>query len=275
MAHRKISTTKNYRLFQRHSSENRPTDMKKHKRLLESMKLYSFLPEFPIVVMRDDAGNMIVKDGQHRLMIAETLGLPVHYVEAETDFDVAIVNSAGKPWVLRDYAQKFAANGLDDYAEGLRFADQHGLPVGTAFSLLAGTTTFTNCQDAFTKGDWRIKDLDWANAVAAVYAPLVKMNAAVRNARFIEACMGACRVKEFKPARLVANAERCREKLQAYSTREAYLDMLEAIYNFGRKELLGLKAAANMAMRSRNATLAAKAAKATKATPPPAAARVA
>jgi hypothetical protein len=272
VSHRKISVTKNYRLFERHSTENRPTDLKKHKKLLESMKLYGFLSEFPVIVIRDKAGNMIVKDGQHRLMIAEMLGLPVYYIEAETDFDIAIVNSTSKVWVLRDYAEKFAANGLTDYAEGLQFAGQHGLPIGTTFALLAGTTTFGNCQDAFVSGEWRVKDLDWANDVASIYGPLVKMNADVRNARFIEACMSVCRVKEFKPARLIANSQRCREKLQAYSTREAYLDMLEAVYNFGRKDLLGLKAAANMAMKKRNACNAVKEAKAGKGKGPTAAA---
>ena len=46
---RKIMASKNYRLMQRHSGENRPVDLKKHKKLVESMKLYGFLPCFPIV----------------------------------------------------------------------------------------------------------------------------------------------------------------------------------------------------------------------------------
>lgn len=253
MSAKKIQSTKNYRLFERHSSENRPVDLKKHKKLVESMKLYGFLECFPVVINRNENGNMIVKDGQHRLMIAEMLGLPVHYVEDDKNFDVAIVNSTSKIWVLKDYAQKFASNGLSDYAEGINFAESHGLPIGTAFSLLSGTTTFANIQNAFVAGEWKVKDLAWANAVAGTYVPLVQMSSVLRNARFIEACMAVCRVKEFKPDRLIANAERCREKLVAYSTRDAYLDMLEAVYNFGRKELLGLKAAATMAMKKRNA----------------------
>lgn len=251
MASSKIQSTKNYRLFQRHSSENRPVNLKKHKKLIDSMKLYGFLKCFPVVVFRDGTGNLIVKDGQHRLMIAEMLGQPVHYIEDASDFDVAIVNSTAKTWVLRDYADKFAANGLEDYAEGIRFHESHGLPIGTAFALLSGTTTFSNVQDAFMAGEWKVKDQDWADAVAGIYAPMVKISSALRNARFVEACMAVCRVKEFKPSRMLANAERCRDRLLSYSTRDAYLDMMEAVYNFGRKELLGLKTAALMAMKSR------------------------
>jgi hypothetical protein len=252
MRSQKIQSTKDYRLFQRHGDENRPVDLGKHKKLVESMKLYGFLKSYPIVVYRGGNGILIVKDGQHRLTIAETLGLPIHYVEEEVDFDVAIVNSTAKVWTLRDYAAKFAANGISDYADGLGFASDHGLPIGRAFALLAGTTSFSNCQDEFISGKWRISDSRWANAVAAIYAPMVRINAAVRNDRFIEACMAVCRVEVFKAERLLRNAEtRCREKLQAYSTRDAYLGMIEEIYNFGRKDLVGLKLAALMAMKSR------------------------
>lgn len=250
---KKIQATKNYRLFGR-SDENRPFDMKKHRRLMESMKLYGFLQEFPIVCVRDSKGNLVVKDGQHRLAIAESLGIAVFWIEASKDWDVAVVNSTAKPWVVRDYAEKHAANGLSQYAEGLAFADQHHLTIGVAFSLLSGTTSFGNAQRQFIEGTFKIKDRKWADDVASVYTALTGLSPDrhFRNARLIEACMAVCRVPEFEPKRLIANAERCREKLVPYSNRESYLSMLEAVYNFGRTKLFGLKSAAEMAMRDRN-----------------------
>lgn len=253
MSGRKIQSTRNYALFVRHSNENRPFDERKHRKLKESMIRYGFLECFPIVCFRDKGGNLVIKDGQHRLAFAQELGLPVHWVEEKVDFDVAIVNSTAKVWVLRDYAAKYAANGNKSYEEGLAFAENHGLPIGTAFALLAGTTTFSNCQDTFLEGKWKVKDRAWAEAVACTYGPLVQMGPAMKNARFIEACMAVCRVDGFDRKRLIGGAERCREKLVAYSTRDAYLDMMEAVYNFGRKQLVGLKSAAMMAMKDRNA----------------------
>lgn len=252
MSAKKIQSTKNYNLFTRHEGENRTLDIKKHKKLLDSMKLYGFLPSFPIVCYRDKAGNLVLKDGQHRLAIAQALGLAVYWVEESIDFDVAVVNSTAKTWVLKDYAEKHAACGLGDYQKGLDFAAEHKIPVGTAFSLLAGTTSFTNCQNQFIDGTFKVKDQKWADAVAGIYRPLVLMNAALNNQRFIEACMGVCRVPSFESKRLIHNAERCREKLVPYSTKDAYLDMLETVYNFGRAKLVGLKAEAVMAMRERN-----------------------
>lgn len=254
----KIQVTKNYRLFHNNSGENRPVEMNKHKRLVDSMKLYGFLQEFPIVCTRDSKGNLVVKDGQHRLVVAETLQLPVYWVEASMNWDVAVVNSTAKPWILRDYAGRFAANGNENYQEGLDFAERHRIPIGPAFALLAGTTTFTNCHSSFIDGTFKVKDRAWADSVASIYSPLVSMSKSVSNARFLEACMAVCRVPEFDGKRLLQNAERCREKLVSYSTRDAYLEMLEHIYNFGRGKLFALKIAAISAMRDRNAATVKK-----------------
>lgn len=264
-ASQKISSTKNYRLFERHDSQNRPYDIDKHKKLEESMKMYGFLKCFPIVVRRNEKGQLIVKDGQHRLAIAEKLQQAVHFVEEQVDFDIAIVNSTARVWVLRDYARKHAANGLKQYQEGMDFAEGHTIPIGVAFALLAGTTTFGNVQSAFIDGTWKIKDRSWAESVAKTYGPLVKLEPAMKNSRLIEACMAACRVDGFDINRMIENASRCRDKLAAYATRDAYLEMMEEVYNYGRKHLLGLKAAAVMAMRERNATVVTKKAKERKA----------
>lgn len=255
---RKINATKDYRLFER-SADNRPFDPKRHKKLEASMKQYGFLPCFPIVCYRNADKHLIVKDGQHRLAIAESLGLPVYWVEEAIDFDIAVVNSTARVWVLRDYARKHAANGLQPYQHGLDFAELHGLPVGTAFALLAGTCSFNNVQSAFMDGTFKIKDKEWADRVATIYSSIVSMSSAVRNARFVEACMAVCRIPEFDPQRLIQNAKRCQEKLVSFSTRDAYLSLMEEIYNFGRKHMLGLKAAAIMAMRERNAVTSATA----------------
>lgn len=251
MSNRKIQATKNYRLFTR-SPENRPLDMQKHRKLLESMKTYGFLACFPLVVHRVN-GSLVVKDGQHRLAIAESLGLTVHWIEEKADFDVAVINCTSKIWQIRDYAQKFAANGNDAYRAGLDFAEQHSIPIGTAFALLSGSVAFGNIKDDYVAGTFKIKDLAWANAVAGIYGPMIHMSDALKNNRFIEACMAVCRVAEFDAKRLLHGAERCREKLVNYATRDAYLDMMEFIYNFNRSKLFALKIEAIKAMRERSA----------------------
>lgn len=252
----KIQSTRNYRMFTR-TAENRQTDIKKHKALVESMKKYGSLKEFPIVVLPAVNGARPVKDGQHRLTIAESLGLPVHWVEASCDWDVAVVNSTAKGWQLRDYAEKWAENGQTQYRDGLDFADRHHLNIGPAFCLLAGTTSLTNIIDDFRRGTFRITDRKWADQVALVYVRLASLTppgVRITTAPFIGACMAVCRVKDFDPERMAHKAERCREQLVPYGNREAYLTMMESIYNFGAKGIkqVPLKLLAEQAMTDRS-----------------------
>jgi hypothetical protein len=249
---RTIQATKNYRLFHRHVGENRPLEVAKRKDLIESMKRHGYLPCFPIVVSRDKNGRLIVKEGQHRLGVAEELGLAVHWVEEDTQFDVAEVNMCNRPWTLKDYAYRWSSEGKKDYGEGVAFADRHDITILMAFQLLAGTTTFANIKTAFKRGEFKVKDREWAEKVAQVYARFKVLSRDVRNMQFVQACMSVCRVPEFDIKRMLNSAEHCREKLVRFGTADAYLDMLEEIYNFRRGKLFPLKINARMAMRERN-----------------------
>jgi hypothetical protein len=248
----KIQATKNYRLFHRHEGENRPLEPNKRRKLKNSMKRYGFLECFPIVCYRDKSGNLIVKDGQHRLTLAEELGLTIHWVETSSDFDVAIVNSTVKGWTNKDYAHKHATNGIAAYQDILEFSERFKLAVSLSAMLLGGTTCFQNISGQFYEGTFKIKDRKWAESVAGLYAQMIHIGPALKNNHFLAACMAVCRVPEFEPKRLLGSAERCREKLVAYANREAYLDLLETVYNFGRSRLCALKMPALAAMRDRN-----------------------
>lgn len=253
MSTSKIRTTKNYSIFRR-SDDNRPTDLKKHRKLEESMKKYGFLRCFPVVVVRDQAGGLVVKDGQHRLQIASNLALPVHYVEEDVDFDVAVINCTPKGWTLHDYAAKHASNGKEAYQQGIDFARDHGVPVGIAFALLAGTVSFNNCQEAYLSGDFEVKDRAWAESVVAVYVGVTRISPALRKRPLLEACMAVCRVKGFDGKRLLLNVSRKPELLKNYGTREGFLQMLEDVYNHHAKPsgVFALKIEALKAMKARN-----------------------
>lgn len=249
---RSITITKNYKLFHL-SKENRELCPQRHKQLKKSMQQYGFLVSFPIVCVRNPEKKLVVKDGQHRLLFARELGLPVPYVIEQDDFDIAIINCTGKTWSPADYAQKFAANGLRDYERGLAFAERFKLPVTKAFTLLAGYTGYGNVMEDFKSGKFKVKDEDWACVVASTYNAMVGIEGRLKTARFLEACMAVCRVGEFDPGRLIKGAHKRRDKLASYSTRDAYLEMIEEVYNFGKRRLFPLKIAALQAMRERNA----------------------
>ena len=172
------------------------------------------------------------------------------------DYDIGTVNCTQEKWVVRDFAMMFASKGKTAYQVGLDFAAAHGLPIGTAFSLLAGTTNWSNVRSHFTNGTFKVRDGAWAAAVASIYVALVQVSPEMKGARLMEACMAVCRIASFDPTRLISGAKRCRDKMVAYPTRDAYLELLEVAYNYGRKQLFPLKNEAVMAMRARNAVTA-------------------
>ncbi len=252
MATRKISVTKNYAMFKR-GDDNRELNMAKHRKLEESMKRYGFLASYPISVHRNGDKLLIVKDGQHRLAFAETLGLPVYYVEEEVDFDVAAINCTSKAWNPVDFALKWIAAGKDDYQEVSEFAERHKLPLTMAASLLVGYASWSPIAPSFYSGSYKVKDRKWAHKVANIYSPMCSACPALRKQAFLQACIAICYVPEFEPERLLQNTERCREKLISYATRDAFLEMIEEVYNYGRSKMLDLRNKAVMAMRERRA----------------------
>lgn len=252
MAANKVQKTKNYRMFAR-SHDNRPLDIDKHRRLKSSMEKYGFLKSFPLSVTRNDKGGLYLKDGQHRLAVAESLDIPVWWLEETVDYNIAEINCTSKLWMFSDYIRTHAHNGMKDFQELLEFSEQHGIDMTSAASILSGNCGYSNIANSIKDGTYKIKDRTHASLVVSIYKPLLSFSKQVNKKRMMEACIAVSRVPDFSPQRLIDGAKRCQDKLGSFSTREAYLEAFEEIYNFGRKSLFGLKSASLMAMKERSA----------------------
>lgn len=256
----KISVTKNYRMFKL-ADDNRKLNLPKHRKLKASMQENGYFPWMPVICVRDGKGNLVVRDGQHRLAIAETLGLEVYWVEVSQDFDIAQLNSTSVVWNIRDYAETFAKNGKHAYIAMLEFADRHQVGVAVSAMLLGGTCTFSNCSKAFYDGEFKIKEQELAESVAELYSTIVRADKRLKTQRLLDALVAVSRVSGFSVKRLLTTVERCPDKLKQYASRDGFLEMLEDIYNHHQKTLVPLKINAIQAMRDRNPFTAKAAAK--------------
>lgn len=248
----KLQCTKNYRLFTR-SVDNRPLNLRKRRDLRSSMKAYGFIPSQAISVMRDKDKSLVVKDGQHRLALAEELGLPVYYVVDEVDWDVAAINNTPKTWSIADYAMKFSANGLKDYTELLEFCETHSVPHALAAAILNGSSSFSGgVSKMFKSGRFKIKDRPYAAMVVETYKGILEGSKEAANRPCLEACMAACRVESFDPDRLRHSAVSRRDEIVRFATRESYLKLFEDLYNFhrSRKNRIPLKFLAESAIEA-------------------------
>lgn len=245
-----IKVTHDYSIFET-SPDNRRVQAKKHKKLGASIKKNGVLPYWPIVVFRNGSGKMKILDGQHRLFFAEANHLPVYYIEADQEFNIAEINNTQKTWQLVDYVEVFIDQGKRDYREALEFSTTHHLCLGRAFAVLAGHTTISAVKDDVERGTYKIRDREYAERVASTYCPVVELERALRKDAFLDACMAACRVEDFSPSRLADGAKKCRSKLINYAERDGFLSMMEEIYNHNRRSLFPLRIKAIEVMRSR------------------------
>jgi hypothetical protein len=248
----RLRSTKDYGMFVQ-SRVNRPVNMAKHKALGESMENYGFLPMYPIHARPTAGGKYEIVDGQHRFAFAQKLGLPVWFVTGDENVNVADINKGQTPWHLKDYAMCFAEMGKKDYQEVLDFTEQYSIPISDAAALLSGTICHSNVRSDYLSGNFKVKTSEMAHRVASVYQAILAINSKVRNSRLLQAVYAVCYIPGFDVGRLTHNVRRCPEKLLKFSTREAYLVMLEDIYNYGRRNRESVKIPAENIMRERSA----------------------
>jgi hypothetical protein len=251
----KLTVTRNYDLF--FFSGNRPVVLESGKRRLlrKSMQRYGYIQGFPVLCRREN-GRLIVLDGQHRLTIAKELGLPVSYTvdcERDTPIEVHQINNTQKCWEPRDYVEVHAAAGKQDYKDILEFADRHGMPVAISAAILGDHGGGNNIRRSIADGSFKVRSRGSADRVANLFRELTKISRVVKSHLLIGALFAICQVEGMDDQRIIRGANRSPESLVKYGSKEAYLTMLEDLYNLGHsKNRVPLKFMAESAMRNRN-----------------------
>jgi len=258
----KLQATKNYSLF-RNDPDNRVVELQYRRDLIASMKKYGWVPSYPMHCTRRN-GKLCIHNGQHRFAIAQKLSLTVFYVVWESEAGIPELNNTQRTWKTRDYAMCFAAQGNAAYLELLEFCEQHRMSLTSGIALLAGQTIAhaqSSILDRFRNGRFAVNDRQMADRVAQLYVQLTRICPEIKTKNCLGALAAVIRIPNFDETRLIQGAARCPELLMKYATREAYLDMLERVYNYGRRRQDPLKIAAHNALRDRNPVNRKKAAK--------------
>jgi hypothetical protein len=135
------------------------------RKLIASLEEHNSLPFTPIKVN----SNMEVIDGQHRLMAARQLNLPIYYViEPDADLKtVQRVNANQRSWTPFDYLESFIAQGKKDYVRLLDFMDEYRLSLSISAMLLGDITSNALVHRLIKKGDFVISNFDKAEREAS------------------------------------------------------------------------------------------------------------
>lgn len=161
----KIEKTTNYGKF-KSIRGNREINRVHLNKLCNSILENNLLEANPIIVNE----KFQVLDGQHRLLAAEKLGLPIYYVltpnGAGSIAEVQMLNSNLRVWSMLNYLNSYVARGNSDYVELQNFTNNTGLSLGIAILLFSGAQskgrTGNNVINSFKDGTFQATFKDFA-----------------------------------------------------------------------------------------------------------------
>jgi len=254
MPNPKLQRTKDYSRFV-FAKGNRDVSINRlrpaHKALRESMKKYGWLPFEPIGVYPDGKGKLVITEGQHRFTFARELGLDVYYVIHEEQVDIAEINQCAATWTPSDYCKKWIHDGNSEYEEVIEIAEYHGIPITIAFSMLAGSASWQQAiKKRFESGAYKITNRKNAMRVFSIYKALCDINKSAKHSQMLRSIWACCLVPHFEETRLINTAKRRPEMLTRVGTLDAWLEIIQDIYNFGRSAKVPIKFEAQEAARN-------------------------
>jgi hypothetical protein len=257
MEHKSVNISNNYRTFKL-SIENRDIDLKKNKakKLRESLKKHGWIPSFPMTCYKNGSDQLVILDGQHRFAIARELGMPVKYVIVDQEFDISEINNTQDTWKLKDYLSRWQKDGKDEYFEIEEFMKIHpNVTLSMSISLLGGQNSAnTDLKNMYKEGKFKITAGARGKAylIANAFESIIEANKDAKHNNMLKALYKCFYVDSFDPQRLIEQCEKNPTMIQPYSKTEDWLDLLQEIYNHGKKSnRIPLRFQAEEAMKDR------------------------
>lgn len=247
----KVNKTSDYSRFV-NSVENR--DIRSNKKLLESMSQYGFSEAHPIHVRLNSEGKLEIRDGHHRFEIAKFLKIPLYYVVSSDQIPIERLNASQKPWSMRDYVASFVKQGKPEYIALNSFANSSGIPLSISVLLLAGYYggSCGNHGVNFKAGNFRVKNGELANRVAAIVGAASKIIPFSKEKSFVMAVAACCLVNGFSAHQFIEKVAKFPHMLTKQAGRDAYLEIIESVYNYASRKPIPLAFSARSEVRKRN-----------------------
>jgi len=215
---------------------NRALDWDHVERLTDSIQAKNLLEDFPILVDT----NMVVIDGQHRLMAAEALDVPIFYKVSmlATVDDVARVNADTKRWTAYDYMDRYVKEGRPEYLKLAKFMDEFvalNIPISVAIPLCNYGTT-TSLARSFNTGNYQCNDIPFARTVLHAVIDFGQYLKFYLDRRFISTVATLMANADYNHRRMMKRMEYASSKIVKCPDRQAYYDKFNEVYNYRVRE---------------------------------------
>lgn len=232
---KQVHTTTDYHLF-------KSIDGNRNKNLLHINRLKKSMSEhylFTIIVVNEK--NEII-DGNHRFDVIKELKLPMNYVVCEGYglSEVHILNQISKTWNMDDYLDGYCALGYTDYLTYKKFKEEYTLGHHECLALLCGSVK-SGKNIPFFEGALKIKSLAEAKRnieKVLLCSPYYK---GCKRRSFIYALIGLFKNPRFDMNEFLNKLKQQPTALMDLPTTTAYIELIEEIYNYRRRDKINLR----------------------------------
>ena len=247
----KILETNNYGKFEM-LEFNR--DVRNTIVLEESMKKHGWLDAYPMHVIRNNDGQLKIKAGHNRFVVAKKLGIPVKYVECKDEITIYELEKATVRWSLQNYLESHIRTGKTQYIKVREFKDKTGIQLSQCISLLSGEAAGSfNAAPAFKNGTYQLGDQTHANIVADI---ILHCRACeifwATNSSFVGAISKLVWAKGFDPIILKNKISTHRQLMVKQPSKQQYLTLLDSIFNYQSRVKIPLAFHADEAAKVRS-----------------------
>lgn len=230
-----VHRTKDYSIFKLLNG-NRELNQLHLNRLTESIK------ERPLPQIITVNENYEVIDGQHRLHIFKSLGLPIEYVIREgwgLD-EVHILNANSKNWSADEYLDGYCKLGKEDYIIYKDFKEKYNFNHTDCMRLLSGEDSGKTYKK-FEYGLFLVKDLRDAEHFAELLYTIEPYFKDFKSSTFIRSILRLLKRDNFSFTEFLQKLKIQPTALQTCAKVEQYISLIEEIYNYKRSNKVNLR----------------------------------
>jgi hypothetical protein len=184
-------------------------------------------------------------DGQHRFEAIKQLGLPLNYVVCP-DYglnEVQIFNQCSRNWTSQDFIDGYIDLGNKNYQVLKDFITKYGFGSKESISILSGSYSSIggNHMHKFRSGEFQIKDLKKSLIFADRISSLGEFYIGYKRRSFVAAMVTMMNNKNFDFDEFYRKLKLQPKSLVDCTTTTNYIDLIEDIYNFKRKDKVNLR----------------------------------
>ena len=220
---------------------NRTVDERRKSKVSNSIKNVGLVPN-PVLVNE----RFEIVEGQARYTVCRENNLPVFYrvIPGLGSDECAAMNSSSTNWSTRDYVNSFASQGNENYIKLKDLLDRYSPTCGANTVLVVCANRMYDIdggtQKKIKSGAFKISDSDYVDIASTLeevskFDPIIRKYKFTNGTRLRNALVFCVKHDGIDNEQLLERMDRYYRRVSGYSTVEDVLDVLEEIYNKGRK----------------------------------------